>query len=133
MKFYKAEEYQPAVSKGDLDIFVGVDAGLFESSIPKIESLGYQIKPDTLRTKSLCMLQKINSPIDIAVQLVKNASENEMFLAFRDLLKTNHDLIDQYNRLKLKCSGMDENEYRALKSEFIEALLRKQRPYDPSY
>ena len=35
-----------AVSKGDLDIFVGVDPEGFEDAVAAIESLGFRIKTD---------------------------------------------------------------------------------------
>ena len=70
-----------AVSKGDLDIFVGIEADEFESSVKQLSSLGFQEKVDTLRTAKLCMLESISQE-DVSLQVVANGSEFECFLKF---------------------------------------------------
>ena len=48
-----------AISKGDLDIFVGVSPEDFESTVSSLLKLNFKEKTDTLRTNELCMLEKI--------------------------------------------------------------------------
>lgn len=55
-----------AVSKGDLDIYVAVDAVDFDSAIVSISSLGFVEKLDTLRTHELCMLESLQQD-DVAI------------------------------------------------------------------
>ncbi|MEZ8413384.1 GrpB family protein [Vibrio splendidus] len=111
-----------AVSKGDLDIFVGVELGELEDVIERLTILGFNEKLDTLRTPELCMLESTSSD-DVALQVVANGSEFECFLRFRDKLRANPELVQQYNTLKMSCEGWPQEEYREKKSDFIEHVL----------
>ncbi len=112
-----------AVSKGDLDIFIGVSKDRFEESLKAIKTLGFKIKEDTLRTDSLCVLTTLLFNQDVAVQLVRDGSEFEDFLRFRDLLNQDASLVQKYNELKLSSVDLDEAAYRLKKSAFIEKVL----------
>ena len=114
-----------AISKGDLDILVRVDSAIFDESLKAIQSLGFQIKEGTLRTESLCMLITTEFGEDVAIQLIARGSEFEDFIRFRDLLNQDADLVEKYNQLKMKCEGLSPDDYRALKSKFIESVLRR--------
>lgn len=111
-----------AISKGDLDIFIGVEANELECAVKALKQLGFVEKLDTLRTAHLCMLESAVGE-DIALQVVANGTEFECFLTFRDQLRANPDLVQQYNALKLSCVGLRYEDYRAKKSEFIEQVL----------
>lgn len=111
-----------AISKGDLDIFVGVEAFKLERVVQLIVTLGFQEKFDTLRTPELCMLES-SSTEDVAIQVVANGSEFEFFLIFRDKLRSNMSLVQQYNELKLSCECLSQDAYRLKKSAFIEQVL----------
>lgn len=116
-----------AVSKGDLDVFVGVARCHFLQSITVLKQLGYSEKAGTLRTESLCMLETSRYPSDVAIQLVENGSPFETFLRFRDLLQADATLLSEYNALKRACEGLDEESYRRTKADFIEGLLQARR------
>ena len=111
-----------AISKGDLDIFVGVEAFELERVVQLLVTLGFQEKIDTLRTPELCMLES-SSIENVAIQVVANGSEFEFFLIFRDKLRSNMSLVQQYNELKLSCEGLSQDAYRLKKSAFIDQVL----------
>ena len=67
-----------AISKGDLDIFIGVESDELNAAIQLLATLGFQEKADTLRTSELCMLESTSGD-DVAFQLVANGSEFEFF------------------------------------------------------
>ena len=113
-----------AVSKGDLDIFIGVTQEEFNRTIQLLESIGFYEKTDTLRTESLRMMVTDSYEEDVAVQLVANGSEHESFLEFRDKLRSNPDLVSRYNQLKLNCKGLPHDNYREVKSTFIATVLK---------
>ncbi|CAH0536642.1 GrpB family protein [Vibrio marisflavi] len=113
-----------AISKGDLDIFVGVSPEIFESTITSLVQLDFREKLDTLRTNELCMLEKVGES-GIAIQIVANGSEYEDFLTFRDQLRKHITLVRQYNNLKRACRGLKHTEYRKKKSLFIERVLKR--------
>ena len=114
-----------AVSKGDLDIFIGVEFNELEDAVERLTTLGFKEKLDTLRTPELCMLESISSE-DVALQVVANGSEFECFLAFRDKLRMNRTLVQQYNALKIHCGGWPQDQYREKKSAFIEYVLGRE-------
>jgi len=109
------------ISKGDLDILVGVEAHELEASVRVLLTLGFQEKKNTLRTSELCMLESTSE--DVAFQVVAIGSEFECFLGFRDRLRAFPDLVIQYNELKKSCEGLSHDEYREKKSSFIEHVL----------
>ena len=117
-----ASSIPSAVSKGDLDIFVGVELGELEDAIERLTTLGFTEKLDTLRTPELCMLES-TSVDDVALQVVINGSEFECFLTFRDKLRVNPALVERYNTLKMSCESWPQDEYREKKSTFIEHVL----------
>lgn len=117
-----ASSIPTAVSKGDLDIFVGVQADRLDNVVQLLTTLSFQEKTDTLRTSVLCMLESTSGD-DVAFQIVANGSEFECFLVFRDELRANISLVQQYNELKLSCKGWSQEEYRRKKSDFIEHVL----------
>lgn len=112
-----------AISKGDLDVFVGVLAENFEKSLETIKRLGFIEKQGTLRTESLCMLVTDKYQHDVAIQLVVNGSQFEDFVRFRNILNQNPQLVIEYNILKQESEGMEPSSYRAKKSLFIERVL----------
>ena len=118
-----ASAIRGAISKGDLDIFVGVAKARIEYTISKLERKGYRVKPNTLRNESLCMLENDSYRYPVALQVVANGSRFEMFLAFRDVLRKSEALLREYNQKKYLCEGISEDCYRSRKSEFIEKVL----------
>ncbi|MGY3923547.1 GrpB family protein [Aeromonas jandaei] len=112
-----------AISKGDLDIFVGVETSQLAFSVDLLlAKMKLQEKIDTLRTPELCMLESTTGD-NVALQVVANGSKFEFFLTFRDKLKENTKLAHQYNALKQSCEGLSQGEYRQKKSEFIALVL----------
>ncbi|EAS41357.1 hypothetical protein C9J48_12005 [Photobacterium profundum] len=117
-----ASSIPSAISKGDLDIFVGVDALELECAAQLLTTLGFQEKVDTLRTTELCMLESTSTD-DVAFKVVANGSEFECFLMFRDKLRANTSLVLKYNDLKMSCEGWSQDEYRQMKFAFVEHVL----------
>jgi len=118
-----------AISKGDLDIFVGIHSHEFNQSIEKLQGLGFKIKRQTLRTHELCMLECFDYDIDVGIQLVDLASKHTNFLTFRDALLKNSTLLKEYNQLKLDSGHLSDTQYRVKKSEFINKVLNSGTAY----
>ncbi|WP_396586357.1 GrpB family protein [Bermanella sp. R86510] len=113
-----------AISKGDLDIFVGVNGNELEKAVKLLFTLGFNEKSNTLRTPELCMLEN-SSGEDVAFQVVSNGSEFDSFVEFRDKLRDSPGLVQQYNELKVSCTGWSPEKYRRKKSAFIERILEQ--------
>lgn len=112
-----------SVSKGDLDIFVGVPKDQFNSSLKKVTSIGFHEKKETLRTDTLCMLITDRYNYDVAIQLVANGAEQEDFIKFRDILRNSPQLLDEYNQIKIAAKDLPDHLYRDKKAAFIKKTL----------
>lgn len=112
-----------SVSKGDLDVYVGIEHSFFDEAISLIKSLNFYEKAGTFRSDELCMLVTDKFNYDVAIQLVSNGSKFEDFLKFRDILKMNTRLVEEYNEVKLLAQSLEEDEYRKKKNIFINRIL----------
>ncbi|MDX5935188.1 GrpB family protein [Acidithiobacillus thiooxidans] len=114
-----------AISKGDLDICIVVDALKHRDTVEALEALGYVVKTGTLRTPELCMLVSPRRDLDIALQIVAAGSEFEFFMHFRDALLANACLVHQYNEIKRKFASFSPDCYRNEKAKFILSVLER--------
>jgi GrpB-like predicted nucleotidyltransferase (UPF0157 family) len=112
-----------SISKGDLDVFVGIDHSEFNHALLLIKSLGFYEKEGTFRSSELCMLVTDKFNYDVAIQLVSNDSEFEDFLKFKEILKMNKKLVEEYNEIKTQAQFLDSDEYRKRKDIFITRIL----------
>lgn len=113
-----------AISKGDIDLCIVVQAHRHDDTVTALEQAGYVVKKDTLRTPELCMLLSPRADIDLALQVVSEGSRFEFFMRFRDALRASPSLVNQYNDLKRKAAGLSHEQYRDAKAAFIESVLR---------
>ncbi|OTR98065.1 hypothetical protein CAT25_11540 [Acinetobacter pittii] len=111
-----------ANSKGDLDIYIEVIPEQFEFAIEQLKTLNFIEKQNTLRTHELCMLESLNND-DVAFQIVVTDSVFTFFLTFKNKLISSPTLVNEYNQLKLQCSHLDPDQYRTIKSDFINRVL----------
>lgn len=112
-----------AISKGDLDIYVEVKPDQFEFAIAQLKALNFMEKQNTLRTDELCILESHNND-DVAFQIVVTDSVFTFFLTFRNKLMDSPALVNEYNQLKLECSYLDHDQYRTIKADFINRILK---------
>lgn len=113
-----------AISKGDVDVCVVVPAEFHQSAVTRLETAGYVVKADTLRTPELCMLISPRTDADAALQVVAAGSRFEFFMHFRDALIANHSLVERYNDLKRGMSDKSPEAYRDAKSSFVAFVLK---------
>lgn len=118
-----ASAIKGAVSKGDLDIFLGVDRNNFRSTIEQLKQVDFREKENTLSTNELCMMITEKYNYDVAIQVVVNGSKFEDFIKFRDLLNSRPDLLEELNVLKRGCRGYTPEKYRETKSSWVEKIL----------
>ncbi len=111
-----------AISKGDLDIYIEVMPEQFEFAIEQLKTLNFIEKQNILRTDELCMLESLNND-DVAFQVVVAGSVFTFFLTFRNKLIDSPLSVKEYNQLKLECSHLDHDQYRTIKSDFINRVL----------
>ncbi len=113
-----------AITKGDLDICIIVAPTSHERTVRALESSGYVVKAGTLRTHELCMLLSSRTDLEVALQVVAKGSRFEFFMLFRDALRADPSLVQQYNQLKRNFASKGDERYRDEKAAFIESVLR---------
>lgn len=118
-----------SISKGDLDVFLGVDSDKFEATVKLLCENGFTEKRDTFRSHELCMLITDKFNYDVAVQVVVNNSQFEDFLRFKQCLESDTKLVESYNQIKLSAQRLSADQYRAKKSQFIEEVFKKRAPF----
>jgi len=113
-----------SISKGDLDVFVGVPKPDLEKAVNLIKDLEFAEKENTFRSDELCMLTTNKFNYDVAIQVVANNSDFEDFIKFRNALKGDPNLVNEYNNIKFKAQNLSNTEYRKMKSQFIDFVLK---------
>jgi GrpB-like predicted nucleotidyltransferase (UPF0157 family) len=111
-----------SITKGDLDIQVRVPAGMFEASERALAEL-YARNTESSRTEEFSSFKDDNEDPPLGIQLTAIGSEFDDFIRFRDLIASNAEHLEAYNRMKASCEGLEMDEYRRQKDEFIDALL----------
>lgn len=112
------------ISKGDLDIYVGIDKAHIEPAKKLMLSAGFYLKEDTLQCGELYMLLT-KQYSRAAIQLVATGGDYDFFMQFRDALRDSPDLKREYNEVKRRGSLCSEEKYRQEKSKFIEKYLNR--------
>ncbi len=109
------------LGKQDLDFLVRVPPADFRTAR---ETLDHHF-PRNLAQLSNDQYQGYHVPssLDVAIQLTIEGGPYDTFLAFLTRLATDPEVRADYNALKLAYDGKPMNEYRAAKSQFIEATL----------
>ncbi|HXD21704.1 MAG TPA: GrpB family protein [Vicinamibacterales bacterium] len=112
-----------AVTKGDLDVCVLVDASAFrEADRVLAERFARNVGSD--QTESLSSFVDESKPVPVGVQLVVRGGTEDFFVRWRDLLRRSPQVLSDYNQLKRRWHGGSHEGYRAAKSTFIEDTLR---------
>ncbi|HEY2256322.1 MAG TPA: GrpB family protein [Variovorax sp.] len=110
------------LSKGDLDIAVRVEPHGFDAA-DEVLSQRFERNSASLRTPDFAAFENHGLHPAVGIQLMVRGSALDVFVRFRDRLRTDAKLLRRYNALKLRCEGMPMADYRILKSDFIAAAL----------
>jgi GrpB-like predicted nucleotidyltransferase (UPF0157 family) len=118
-----------ALTKGDVDVLVRVEAGDLDMAAPALEAL-YEIHQEENWTPTFASFvdpDAFGPPVGIQL-VVSGSAEDALFGPFRDALIRDPALLEKYNALKLRLDGEDYERYTEEKGAFIEgALLRLSR------
>ncbi len=117
-----------ALTKGDVDLLVRVPGSRFATAAGRLGEL-YEIHQPGNWTPTLASFADPNAAEPpVGVQLVAAGSDDDwMFGAFRDALRSDPELLADYNTLKRRLDGLDYPEYTAAKGAFIERILERER------
>lgn len=111
-----------SVTKGDLDICVIVEPADFADADALLGGR-YRRNLGSIHTAEFAAFTAEDDAIDVGIQLVAAGSRWDAFVRWRDLLRSDPGLRRAYDVLKRRYDGKPMDEYRAAKSEFIDAVL----------
>ncbi len=113
-----------ALTKGDVDVMVQVEATQFASAQSALDSR-FSYNPEMPPEKEFVSYSGEYQGGDFGIQLVSGNDDQFGFLRWREALKTNPDLLAQYNRAKQSRADLDMEAYRAAKSALILSFLEE--------
>lgn len=115
-----------AMSKGDLDIGIGVKSEYFMATRALL-SERYERNLTSTYSDAFASFKNDRATPPLGIQLYVQGGQYDMFTQFRNALASNPDMVVKYNALKESCEGMPMGRYRQIKSKFIESVLANSR------
>ncbi len=115
-----------AVTKGDLDIQARVPIGDFEEARNRLREL-YNVNQFENWSETYASFKDENSKeIPLGIQLTAiDSEEDRLFRKQQEVLLTNPNVLDEYNKLKLSYDGKSIDDYRAARKKFFEGLKKR--------
>ena len=112
-----------ALTKGDVDLLVQVEAGDFDAAVTSLRAL-YEINQPENWTGTFASFKDDTSfALPFGAQLAVTGSDAYLFVRLRDRLASDPVSLERYNAIKRAHEGGDMHAYRAAKGEFIEQLF----------
>jgi GrpB-like predicted nucleotidyltransferase (UPF0157 family) len=113
-----------SLTKGDLDLLVAVPAADFGDAKHRLAERYAPHYPEEWEAERASFAEVPEADLPVGVQLVVAGGEDErVFLAWRDRLRSEPELLERYNELKSRHGGDDYDAYTAAKARFIEAAV----------
>jgi GrpB-like predicted nucleotidyltransferase (UPF0157 family) len=113
-----------ALTKGDLDLLVRVDADRFEQAAAELGERYAIHQPENWSDCFASFKQLPEDEIGVGVQLVLAGSDDDLsFIGWRERLLSDAQLLEDYNALKRSQTGADPDSYIEAKTEFIESRI----------
>jgi molecular chaperone GrpE (heat shock protein)/GrpB-like predicted nucleotidyltransferase (UPF0157 family) len=109
------------IGKGDLDILVRAEASRFGEVRERLDGILAR-NPDQL-SNEIYQGYRVESPLDVAVQLTVTGGPHDTFLPFIEALRADASLVERYNELKRTWHGRPMDAYRQAKAEFVRGVL----------
>lgn len=119
-----ASSVEGALSKGDLDIGIGVEQSFFQASRALLGE-HYERNLTSTATDSFASFKCDSTEPPLGIQLYVSGSDYDVFTKFRSILMARQEALDAYNCLKRDSEGITMGQYRERKSAFIANLLNE--------
>lgn len=115
-----------ALTKGDLDVCAVVSEKDFAAAKGRLADAFQIHQPENWTDGFASFIAPPEDGVDIGVQLVvAESTEEAWFIAWRELLRSDSDLRNRYDQLKLRHQADPTDSYRAAKERLILNTLRK--------
>lgn len=121
-----------ALTKGDVDLLVRVDAARFDAAVAALRGLYAVHQPENWTPTYASFADPEATDLPIGVQLaVAGSADDLLFGPFRDALVDDPALLAEYNALKLRHDGDEYERYTEVKGEFVERVLARVKESSP--
>jgi GrpB-like predicted nucleotidyltransferase (UPF0157 family) len=121
-----------ALTKGDLDVLVRVDAAGFEPAVQTLLTMYAVHQPDNWTPTYASFTDREADDPPVGVQLVVGGSHDDaLFGPFRRAMIADPELLAAYNALKRRYDGSDYDTYTDAKAEFIQRVNGARRDRRP--
>jgi len=115
-----------ALTKGDVDVLVRVDARRFDHAVSRLRRLYGVHQPHNWTPTLASFADRGGGDPPVGVQLVvAGSTEDRMFGPFRDALVRDPALLADYNELKRRHGCDDHERYTSVKGEFVRQVLAR--------
>jgi GrpB-like predicted nucleotidyltransferase (UPF0157 family) len=116
-----------ALTKGDVDMLVRVQAGEFVAAVGALRQLYAVHQPENWTPTYASFVDSAATDPPIGVQLVVTGSADDaLFGPFRDALIRDPRLLSDYNALKRRLDGEDYQHYTDVKGKFVRDVLAQE-------
>ena len=113
-----------ALTKGDVDVMVQVEAAQFASARSALDSR-FSYNPEMPPEDEFVSYSGEYQGMDFGIQLVSGNDDQFGFLRWREALKADSELLAKYNRIKQSRADSNMEAYRAAKSALILSFLEE--------
>jgi GrpB-like predicted nucleotidyltransferase (UPF0157 family) len=121
-----------ALTKGDVDLLVRVDAERFDAAVAALRSCYAVHQPENWAPAYASFADPEPTDLPVGVQLaVAGSADDLLFGAFLDALIDDPALLAEYNALKLRHDGDEYERYTGVKREFVERVLARAKRSSP--
>lgn len=114
-----------ALTKGDVDVLLRVDAGEFAGAIHALRQDFTVMQPENWTAVFASFGDETAYPFPLGVQMVVRNSEADFFLYLHDYFTTDAAHLEEYNRVKTEALARGGDEYRQAKDRFLSAILAR--------
>lgn len=119
-----------AVTKGDIDLTVRTTAGQFAAVVERLRPHFAVKQPENWSADFASFGDDERWELPVGVQVAVIDSPSDVFVKFRDYLRSNAAALSGYNELKRRHADDEGDGYWLAKNAFFEGLLSRQQPWD---
>lgn len=113
-----------SLTKGDVDLLLRVPPERFQDALATLKSHYAPNSPDDWTPTLASFKEQPEKDIPVGIQLVvANGINDQLFMRWRDLLRSDPQILARYNEFKSAHADDDYETYTAAKGRFIEELL----------
>jgi GrpB-like predicted nucleotidyltransferase (UPF0157 family) len=112
-----------ALTKGDVDVALRVDAEDFPAAVTALKSQFVTKQPQNWTDTFASFGDDTSFPFPLGIQLVTRNSENDIFLFLHEYFTSDASHLAEYNRIKQEYAPLGAQEYWKAKDRLLSSIL----------